>query len=217
MGKRARNWMIRDRFIAAQRSCGLRIHLDCVPSDTPIWNIVDRCCVWESHSELMGSSSDVDRDQDPLGRSGDSREPGYLRSNSLEPIEYPVVDSRVPVPVANVSQSEVVTHRKEGNGCSQIAPLNIISSLVARLLRTVQEGQPAEVKVPLDEDMRSSSAVLVRVCFSCGRPGHGVNRCSQVDTSFPFLSQGWSVDVRDGQYWAKRTGGTVTWSPPGND
>ena len=70
-------------------------------------------------------------------------------------------------------------------------PLNIISSLVARLLRTAQEDQPAEVKVPLDEDMRSPSAVLevgsvergqsvlerARVCFSCGRPGHGVNRC----------------------------------------
>ena len=56
-----------------------------------------------------------------------------------------------------------------------------------------------------------------RVCFSCGRPGHGVNRCSQVDTSFPFLSQGWSVDVRDGQYRAKRNGGTRTWSSPGNE
>ena len=74
------------------------------------------------------------------------------------------------------------------------------------------EGDSGEV-------MRSPSAVLerVRVCFSCGRPGHGVNRCSQVDTSFPFLSHGWSVDVRDGQYRAKRTGGTGTWSPPGNE
>ena len=122
MGKRARNWMIRDRFIAAQRSCGLHRHLDCVPPDTPIRDIVDRCRVWESHSELNGSGSGVDLDQDPLGRSGDSREPGSLRSDSWEPIEYPVVDSRVPVPVANLSQSEVVTRRKEGNGCCHIAP-----------------------------------------------------------------------------------------------
>ena len=35
MGKCAWDWMIRDRFIAAQRSCGLRRHLDCVPPDTP--------------------------------------------------------------------------------------------------------------------------------------------------------------------------------------
>ena len=43
MGKRARDWMIRDRFIAAQQGCGLRRHLDGVSSDTPIRDIVD-CC-----------------------------------------------------------------------------------------------------------------------------------------------------------------------------
>ena len=56
-----------------------------------------------------------------------------------------------------------------------------------------------------------------RVCFSCGRQGHGVNRCSQVDTSFPFLPQGWSVDVRNGQYRAIWTGGTRMWSTLGNE
>ena len=66
MGMRARNWMIRDRFIAAQRSCGLRRHLDCVPPDTPIRDIVDRCSVRESHLELKGSGSGADQDQDPL-------------------------------------------------------------------------------------------------------------------------------------------------------
>ena len=35
MGKRARDSMIRDRFIAAQQNCELRRHLDGVPSDTP--------------------------------------------------------------------------------------------------------------------------------------------------------------------------------------
>ena len=33
--------------------------------------------------------------------------------------------------------------------------------------------------------------------FSCGRPGHGVNRCSRVDTSFAFLPRGWLVDIRE--------------------
>ena len=87
MGKCARNWMIRDRFIAAQQSCGLRRHLDCVPPDTPIWDIVDRCPVSESHSELKGSGLDANLDQDHLGKSEDSREPGSLRSESLEPIQ----------------------------------------------------------------------------------------------------------------------------------
>ena len=51
MGTCARNRMVWDRFIADQRSCGLRRHLDSVPPDTPIREIVDRCRVWESHSE----------------------------------------------------------------------------------------------------------------------------------------------------------------------
>ena len=93
MGKRARNWMIRYRFIAAQQSCGLRRHLDCVPPDTPMRDIVDHFRVWGSHSELKGSGLGADLDQDPLGKSDDSREPGSLRMDSLEPIQYPVVDS----------------------------------------------------------------------------------------------------------------------------
>ena len=55
-GNRARDSMIRDRFIAAQRNCGLRRHLDGVSSDTPIQDIVDSCRVWESHSDREPSS-----------------------------------------------------------------------------------------------------------------------------------------------------------------
>ena len=62
-----------------------------------------------------------------------------------------------------------------------------------------------------------SAKEWVRVCFSCGRQGHGVNRCSQVDTSFPFLPPGWSVDVRNGQYRATQTDGTGLGSTPGNE
>ena len=51
MGKCARNCMVRDKFITAQRSCGLRRHIDSVPPDTPIRDIADRFRVWESHSE----------------------------------------------------------------------------------------------------------------------------------------------------------------------
>ena len=113
-----------------------------------------------------------------------------------------MVDPRVPVPVASVILSDEGTQRKVKNGDSQLAPLEVISSLVTQLLRTAQEGRLADVKIPPEERMGSSSAVLTaggterghltrewsRVCFSCGRPRHGVNRCSQVETSFPFLS-----------------------------
>ena len=43
--------LIRDRFIAGHGSCDLRRYLDCVPPDTPLRDIVDRCRVWESHAD----------------------------------------------------------------------------------------------------------------------------------------------------------------------
>ena len=49
MGQTARLRIIRDRFVAGHDSCELRQHLDSVPPETPIRDIVDRCRVWESH------------------------------------------------------------------------------------------------------------------------------------------------------------------------
>ena len=31
-------------------------------------------------------------------------------------------------------------------------------------------------------------------CFSCGKTGHGVNRCPALDTSFPFILPGWKAE-----------------------
>ena len=137
----------------------------------------------------------------------------------------------MPVPVVGAIPRNVETQRKVGNGDGQLAPLEVISSLVTQLLRTAQEGRLVDEKVPPGGGMGSSSAVppvtsaersysvreWARVCFSCGRQGHGVNRCSQVDTSFPFLPQRWSVDVRNGQYRVIQTGGTGMWSDLGNE
>ena len=51
MGQMARLRLIRDRFIAGHSSCELRRHLDSVPPETPIRDVVDRCRVWESHAD----------------------------------------------------------------------------------------------------------------------------------------------------------------------
>ena len=47
MGPNARLRLIRDRFIAGDENCALRHHLDSVPPETPIRDIVGRCRVWE--------------------------------------------------------------------------------------------------------------------------------------------------------------------------
>ena len=52
MGQMAWLRLIRDRFITGHNSCEMRRHLDSVSPETPIWNIVDRCRVWESHTDL---------------------------------------------------------------------------------------------------------------------------------------------------------------------
>ena len=131
--------------------------------------------------------------------SGFSGKPGCFRVRYEERKVFLVVDQRVPVLVANVILREDGTPSTVGSEDSQLAPLEVISSLVTRLLRTAQGGRPADVKTPPEEGMRSPPVVpavgvavrghsareWARVCFSCRRPGHGVNCCSQVDTSFP--------------------------------
>ena len=123
------------------------------------------------------------------------------------------------------------TPRKVEEGDGQLTSLEAISSLVTQLLHTVQEGRKRD-ETPLPEgesgplsavspgpgkDIGHPVREWTRVCFSCGRQGHGVNRCSQVDTSFPFLPPGWSVDVRNGQYRASQTDMTGLRSTPGNE
>ena len=40
-----------DPFIVGHSSCELWRHLDSVPPETYIWDVVDRCRVWESHAD----------------------------------------------------------------------------------------------------------------------------------------------------------------------
>ena len=53
MGQTGRLRLIRDRFIAEHDNCDLRRHLDSVPPETLIRDVVDRCRVWESHADPM--------------------------------------------------------------------------------------------------------------------------------------------------------------------
>ena len=51
MKEKARDLMVRDKFIASQRSCGLCRHLDGAAPEMSILDIVDSCRIWESHGE----------------------------------------------------------------------------------------------------------------------------------------------------------------------
>ena len=162
----------------------------------------------ESHSDRVPNSEDV-QDRDSRWQSEDPRTLGFLQTGSQDVLADLGLDSRVPLSGVGVSS-------RNGEEDGQLAPLQAISLLVTRLLRVAQEGRLVEEKAPVEEKMSLGSAG-VPVCFSCGRQGHGVNRCSQINTSFPFLPPGWSVDVRNGQYRTTRTERTGLGSPPGNE
>ena len=51
MGQTGQLRLIRDIFIAGHDNCDLRRHLDSVPPETPIRDVVDHCRVWESHAD----------------------------------------------------------------------------------------------------------------------------------------------------------------------
>ena len=74
MGQIARLRLIRDLFIAGHSSCELRRHLDSVPPETPIRDVVDRCRVWESHADPV-----VRRVSKP---NPDQNYPAYVVGNS---------------------------------------------------------------------------------------------------------------------------------------
>ena len=115
---RARDSMVRDTFIAAQRNCGLRRHLDSASLDAPIRDIVDSCRVWESHSD-QESSSDAGRGRDSLGEPDESRNVGCLRMELQELPACSGMGSRVPVSVVGVDSRSAETPRKVEKGDSQ--------------------------------------------------------------------------------------------------
>ena len=51
MKEKARDLMVRNKFIVSQQSCDLPHHLDSATPETSILDIVDSCRIWESHGE----------------------------------------------------------------------------------------------------------------------------------------------------------------------
>ena len=152
MGKRARDLMVRNKFIAAQQSCGLRRYLDGASSGAPIREIVDICRVWESHSDREPSSN-ADRGCNSLGESGESWTVGSLRTKMQELPACSGMNSRVPGPVVGVDLRSEETPRKVEEGDGQLASVEAISSWVTQLLHTVQEGRRMD-ETPLPEGGR---------------------------------------------------------------
>ena len=138
MGQMARLRLIRDRFIAGHNSCELHRHLDSVPPETPIQDIVDRCRVWESHAD-----SDVRR----VSRQGP--DPGFLTYVVSDP-DREVDDLRVAAvttPQSTPDQVEFCFRRLLASAAT-LAPTPkpeppAVDQLLQRLVAETQARQPA--------------------------------------------------------------------------
>ena len=212
MGQTARLRLIRDRFIAGHESCDLRRYLDCVPPDTPLRDIVDRCRVWESHAD-----PEVRRISKPLP---DPVYPTYV----VEQPDYetePVCVVTVNKPNSPVDQSDELLKKLLAVLTPKVPPPArapdesprdklvqlLLSEAVKRepapptpaeppgletLLRTYFAEQQSPRQGPrLRQVRRNWSDVKF---FSCGKTGHSATHCPTLDVTFPFILPGWKAE-----------------------
>ena len=183
MGQTARLCITRDRFIAGHVSCELCRNLDSVSPETPIWDIVDRCRVWESHAD-----SDVRR----VGKPGpDLTFPTYMVSSSdgeMDDIWVAAVTNQqstsdqletflrkllagtaVPAPAPRPEPPTMLLQRLlVGTPTRQPIPdAPAGSSGLETLLKTLFSGNPAPTQRPRPGPIRRDWATVV--CFSCGK------------------------------------------------
>ena len=205
MSQTARLRLIRDRFIAGHESCDLRRYLDCVPPDTPLRDIVDRCRVWESHAD-----PEVRRISKPMP------EPAYPTYVVKQP-DYetePVCLVTVNKPNSPVDQSEELLKKLLAVLTPMVPPparapdLSPLDKLVQLLLSETAKREPAPPTPPLlqtyfTEQQSPRQGPRFRQvrrnwsdvkCFSCGKTGQSVTRCPTLDVTFPFILLGWKAE-----------------------
>ena len=212
MGQIARLRLIRDRFIAGHENCDLRRYLDCVPPDTPLRDIVDRCRVWESHgtTETRRVSKPMpepiyptyvveqpDYESEPVcvvsvnkqNRQVDETEELLKKLlEALTPVAPPPVRTPKATPLDKLTEllmSQLV--KSEPASPTPVEPTGLEA-----LLQTYFTGQQSPGLRPMFRQTRRNWADVK--CFSCGKPGHSATRCPTLDVTFPFILPGWKAE-----------------------
>ena len=208
MGQMARLRLIRDRFIAGHISCELRRHLDSVPPETPIRDVVDCCHVWESHADpavrrvskpspdpiypayVVGDSDNISETTQVAAvtrlRSGPDQLEDLLRQLLM------AVDT--PAPIPEVPAVEKLLQRLVAETQSRPSPVVSppesvgLEKMLLSFLSGQQQTRPPPRQRPIRRDWNGV------VCFLCGKSGHAATRCPTLDESFPFMLPGWWVE-----------------------
>ena len=210
IGQTSRLRLIRDRFIAGHECCELRRHLDCLPPDTPLRDIVDRCRVWESHSDLSGRNVSQPKLTYPAYVFKPSEtDPEPVRAVTVNKPERSVEDT-------NELIRKLVEMLTPGTKTTVKAPEpSVLDKFVQVLTDKVAARKPAlpAPKEPTQLETKLHSFLENRrmprqefrqrpvrrdwseaKCFSCGKSGHSATRCPTFDITFPFILPGWKAE-----------------------
>ena len=218
MGQTARLRLIRDRFIAGHESCDLRRYLDCVPPDTPLRDIVDRCRVWESHgaTETRRVSKPVPEPVYPtymVGQSDYDDEPVCVvsvnkQNNQMDQtdellkklLEALTTAASSPIRTPEITPLEKLTQLliSESEKREPAPPIPVEPTGLEALLQTYFTGQQSPGLGPRFRQLRRNWADVK--CFSCGKTGHSANRCPKLDVTFPFILPGWKSEKTPNGY-----------------
>ena len=192
MGQTARLRLIRDRFIAGHESCDLRRYLDCVPPDTPLRDIVDRCRVWESHADPDVVRRISKPMPEPAYPTYVVKQPDY----ETEPVRVVTVNK----PNSSVDQSEDLL-KKLLAILTPTVPPPARAPEVSAMERTGSsdtgrasgvENITSNVQGPRFRQVRRNWSDVK--CFSCRKTGHSATRCPTLDVTFPFILPGWKAE-----------------------
>ena len=218
MGQTARLRLIWDIFIAGHSNCDLRRHLDSVPPETPIRDVVDRCRVWESHADpavcskpspdpiypayVIGDADNNIETTRVAAVTGQRSSPNQLEDllrRVLAPAEPPAPKLEVPAVEKLLQQLMRETQSRPPAVVSPPVPTELEHMLRSFLKRQRQRQWPPPRQRPARRDWTDV------VCFSCGKSGHAATRCPKFDESFPFMQPGW---------WTEKTPGGFIMIPP---
>ena len=213
MGLDVRTHLIRDQFIAGHPDCDQQRHLDSVPPETPIRDIVDSCRVWESHA-------DTD-DWRVVKPTPESPQPVYAVSELTLGLTEQVTVAAVTGPSVRLAYLETMLKRLLPYVPAQAPPPRFVPTDLETMLTRMLLAVPAQPPRPASTEIEAMlkrlllgkptqapkpRPVIARrdwssvLCFSCGKYGHGLGKCRRLDVTFPFMGPGWSADKRGDHY-----------------
>ena len=214
MGQTARLRLIRDIFIAGHDNCDLRRHLDSVPPETPIRDVVDRCRVWESHADPIVhrmnkptpdmtyptyAVSDTDKDREVIkvaavtGLRSDQNQLQDLLRWIVSAVERPA-----PTPEIDIEKLLLQLARVPPDGPAPVVDTPVPPTL-EQMLRSVLDGQRRRQRQPQRQRQPPKQRPVRRdwsdvMCFSCGKMGHAATRCLDYNDS---ISATWMAEGKD--------------------